>query len=128
VAIGKSEDIAPETVVHRVGSGNLDNLRLSLLEEKLIPPGISVFWGGTPQEAAAQMRQAFPQSQKWRRTAHTVGTTTVAALRQAGFEIVPNPTTRFPNHARLIHPNGVAGFTDVNLKKLARTFQNTGGC
>jgi len=128
VAIGKPEDIASETVVHRIDGGNLENLRFSSLEGKLTPPGISVLLGGTPQEAAAQMRQAFPQSRKWSRTAHTIGTTTAAALRQAGFEIVPNPTTRFPNHARLIHPNGVAGFTDANLERLAQTFQNTRGC
>jgi len=128
VAIGKSEDIAPETVVHRVGGGNVANLRLSTLDEKLTPPGISVLLGGTPQEAATQMRQAFPRSRKWRRTAHTVGTTIAAALRQAGFEIVPDPTTRFPNHARLIHPDGVAGFTDANLERLAQTFRDTRGC
>jgi hypothetical protein len=128
VSIEGAKDIAPETVVHRVGGGNVANLRLSTLDEKLTPPGISVLLGGTPQEAAAQMRQAFPGSRKWRRTAHTVGTTTVAALRQAGFEIVPDPTARFPNHARLIHPDGVAGFTDVNLERLAPTFRDTRGC
>ena len=98
VAIERVADITPETVVHRVGGGNADNLRLSILEEKLMPPGISILLGGTPQQAATQMRQAFPRSRKWRRTAHTVGTTTAAALRQAGFEIVPDSTPRFPNH------------------------------
>lgn len=126
--IGRPEDIPPETVVHRVGGGSVANLRLSPLDAKQTPPGISVLLGGTPQEAAAQMRRAFPGSRKWRGTAHTVGTTTVAAVREAGFEIVPDPTTRFPNHARLIHPSGVAAFTDENLAILAATFRNATGC
>lgn len=128
MAVGRPEDIAPETVVHRVGGGSVANLRLSLLEQKLMPPGISTLLGGTPQGAATQMRQAFPNSRKWRDRAHTVGTTTAAAVRQAGFELVPDPTSRFPNHARLIHPSGVAGFTDANLEQLARAFHDTEGC
>ncbi len=70
---------------------------------------------------------AFPLSRKWREAAHTVGTITATALRAAGFEIMPDPTTRFPNHARLIHPRGAAGFTDENLETLAATFRNTPG-
>ena len=128
MAIGKSEDIAPEMVVHRVGGRNIANLRLSRLEQKLTPPGISLLLGGTPQGAVTQMRQAFPNSRKWQDSAHAVGTTTAAAIRQAGFELVPDPTGRFPNHARLIHPSGVAGFTDANLEQLARVFHDTEGC
>ena len=127
MATGKAEDVAPEVVVHRVGGGSVANLRLSPLEQGLTPPGISVLLGGTPQEATNQMRQAFPRSRKWQ-GAHTAGTTTAAALRQAGFDIVPDPTARFPNHARLIHPDGAAGFTDANLEALARVFQDTTGC
>ena len=128
MAVGKPEDIAPEMGVQRVGGGSIANLRLSLLEQKLTPPGISLLLGGTPQGAATQMRQAFPNSRKWRDSAHTVGTTTAAAIRQAGFELVPDPTSRFPNHARLIHLSGVAGFTDTNLAQLARVFHDTEGC
>ncbi len=98
--IGKPEDIAPDMAVHRIGGGNVANLRLKSMEKKLIPPGISVFLGGSPQQAAAQLRRVFPRSRKWRGK-QTVGTTTAAALRQAGFEVVPNPTSRFSNHARL---------------------------
>jgi hypothetical protein len=128
VAVGKPEDIAPEIVVHRVGGGSIANLRLSLLEQKLTPPGISLLLGGTPQGAATQMRQAFPNSRKWRDSAQIVGTTTATAIRQTGFELVPDPTARFPNHARLIHPSGVAGFTDTNLEQLTRIFHDTEGC
>ena len=126
--IGRPEEMIPATVVHRVGGGSVASLRRSLLDAQQTPPGISVLLHGTPQEAAAQMRRAFPGARKWRETAHTVGTTTAAAIREAGFDIVPDPTTRFPNHARLIHPQGVEGFTDESLATLAATFRDTVGC
>lgn len=126
--IGGFEEIAPETVVHRVGGGSVANLRLSPLDAQQTPPGISVLLGGTPQEAAAQIRRAFPGSRKWREAAQTVGTTTAAAIRKVGFGIVPDLTLRFPNHARLIHPQGVESFTDEHLATLAATFRNTVGC
>ena len=126
--IDRPEEITPDTVVHRVGGGSVANLRLSLLDTQQTPPGISVLLYGTPQEAAAQMRRVFPGSRKWRETAQTVGTTTAAAIREAGFDIVPDPTTRFPNHARLIHPQGVVGFADEHLVTLAATFHDTVGC
>jgi hypothetical protein len=122
------EDLSPDTVVHRVGGGGLENLRLSPLDSQLKPPGISVLLGGSPQDAAQQMRQAFSKSKKWREASKTVGTITAAALRQAGFDIIPDPTDRFPNHARLVHPEGVDGFTDANLDALTQAFQNTEGC
>jgi hypothetical protein len=128
VAVGRPEEIAPETVVHRIGGGSVANLSLSPVDRQLSPPGISVLLGGTPQEAAAQLRQAFPRSQRWQAAAQTVGTTTAAAVRQAGFELVPDPTSRFPNHARLLHPHGAAGFTDANLGLLARAFHESTGC
>ena len=126
--VGRPEEITPDTVVHRVGGGSVANLWLSFLDAQQTPPGISVLLHGTPQEAAAQMRRAFPGSWKWRATAHTVGTTTAGAIRGAGFDVVPDPTTRFPNHARLIHSQGVSGFTDEHLVTLAATFRDTMGC
>ena len=117
--------IGEDTVVHRLGGGYKENLQLSPLEKDLMPPGISVLLGGTPQEAAAQMRQAFPRSRKWVESLQQVGTATVQAIRNAGFEIMIDPTTRFPNHARLIHPDGVAGFTTINLERLAQVFIDT---
>jgi hypothetical protein len=128
MVVGKPDEIGPDTVVHRVGGGNLANLRLSPLDRQQIPVGISVLLGGRPEEAAAQMRSAFPNSRKWRTTSQTVGSTTVAAIRRAGFEVVPDATSRFPNHARLIHPQGEVGFEDANLELLAQTFQDTTGC
>jgi hypothetical protein len=74
------------------------------------------------------MRQAFPKSRKWQAAAQTVGSTTAAAVRQAGFDIVPDPTSRFANHARLIHPNGFTGFTNASLAALSQAFRDTTGC
>ncbi len=121
-------EIAPETAVHRVGGGRISNLRLSQLDQQEDPPGVSVLLGGAPQEAAAQMRRAFPKSRKWQASAKVVGTATAATIRAAGFQVLPDPTTRHPNHGRLIHPDGLAGFTDLNLAKLAQAFQDTTGC
>ena len=39
-------------------------------------------------------------------------------VRGANFEVVPDPTSRFPNHARLIHSSGVVGFSDENLERV----------
>ncbi|HFD39937.1 MAG TPA: hypothetical protein ENJ31_08870 [Anaerolineae bacterium] len=127
MTITRSGNLSPDTTVHRVGGGSVVNLRLKPIEEELSPPGISVFLGGTPQAAAEQLRRAFPRSSKWRGR-QVVGTTTVAAVRQVGFDIMPDPTVRFPNHARLIHPAGVVGFVETNLENLSRVFQDTKGC
>jgi hypothetical protein len=44
------------------------------------------------------------------------------------FEVIANPTQTLPNHARIIHPAGLAEFTDPNLARLATVFQTTTGC
>ena len=128
MVLGKSEDVAPGLAIHRVGGGSVANLRPSALDQQEDPPGLSMLLGGTPREAAAQMRRAFPKSRKWQQSSQIVGTATAAAIRAAGFEILPDPTARFPNHGRLIHPDGLAGFTDENLEKLSQVFQDTTGC
>ena len=122
------ENLEPTTVVHRVGGGGVANLRISPLDEKESPPGISVLLGGTPREAAEQMRRAFPKSRKWQTGSGLVGSATVGELRRAGFDILPDPTARFPNHARIIHAEGVNGFSDENLATLSQAFQETSGC
>ena len=51
--------------------------------------------------------------------------TTEDAIRGAGFDVMPDPTRRFPNHHRIIHPEGAAGFTDENLARLSEAFTDT---
>jgi len=46
-------------------------------------------------------------------------------IQAAGFDVIPAPSADFPNHFRLIHPNGAAGFSDANLQELSKFFTNT---
>jgi hypothetical protein len=74
------------------------------------------------------MRQAFPDPYEFARRhgqAETVGSATAEAIRAAGFEVIPDASAKFPNHVRLIHPEGVAGFSEANLEKLSQAFQNS---
>lgn len=118
--------ITPETVAHRLRYAGLGSLRPTAVEFLLKPPGISLLLCGTPDEAVDQMRQIFPTSRKWR-MAQTVATANVAAIRGAGFEVIPSPSRGLANHARLIHALGAAGFTDANLAVLAAVFRVTTG-
>src|SRR5438105_4584756 len=105
--------MTPETIVHRVGGGGIQNLRLGSLDAAAIPPGLSVLAGGTPHEAAAQLRAVF-NSRKWTALAGTVGSATVGAIQEAGFDVIEAKTTKLPNHARIVHPDGLMGFTEEN--------------
>jgi hypothetical protein len=113
--------------IHRIGGGTVENLRLKPAEAGLDPPGISVLRTPTPSDAAAQMRAAFPKAATLNEAAKTVGTISDELVRGAGFDIIPNPTTRLPNHHRIVHPDGVAGFSDENLARLAQVFVDTTG-
>ena len=112
---------------HRIGGGVASNLALKPYEAKLNPPGISVLIGGTPQEAAATWRAAFPKPGPSAKAA-TVGTADLEAVRQLGFDVVPMPTPNFLNHGRLVNAaHGAAGFTPDNLDQLAKVFTDTTG-
>src|SRR5437588_6357356 len=117
-----SKDLAPDTVVHRIGGAEVANLRLKSTEQKLAPSGFSVLMGGTPKQAADQMRRAYPNALRLHEAAKTVASATVAAIRKAGFEVQVTSSRHFPNHARVVHSEGVAGFSDVNLGELAKAF------
>jgi hypothetical protein len=118
-------EVGDDVAIHRIGGGSVENLALKPTEEDLDPPGISVFHGGRPGEAAAAMRRHFPRMA--RRGKAVVGSTIALKVRAAGFNVIMNPTPRFPQHARLIHPAGVAGFTRENLERLAKCFDNQEG-
>ena len=119
--------LSDDVVVHRVGGAGLANLRLKPVEERLQPPGFSLQVGGTPCEAADRIRAVYRTSRKWA-APMDVGTTTVGAIRAAGFDAIADPTASFPFHARLIHPLGVSGFTDADLIRLAAVFSATEDC
>ena len=105
----------------------MENLRLKPREVALNPPGISLLQAPSPSEAARLMREAFPAANALHAAAQVVASTTVDKIRQAGFDVFPNPTRKLPQHYRLIHPDGVAGFTDVNLLRLSAVFSETSG-
>ncbi len=95
-------------------------------ETELNPPGISVLKGGSPADAAWQMTEAFPGATRLRELASVVGTSTERAIRDAGYDVVPDPTRRFPNHHRLIHPGGAGSFHDEDaLAKLSEAFTDS---
>lgn len=113
--------------IHRIGGAGVENLRLKPKEAKLNPPGISVLKAPTPGEAAAEVRAAYPDATGLHEAARTVGSSTTEAIRSVGFDVIPAPSRRLPNHHRLIHSEGTAGFSDENLERLAQVFTNTMG-
>ncbi len=128
MSTGESSAVPPETVAHRIGGGALANLHLKPREQTLTPPGFSVLLGGTPAQAGEQMRQAFPDPKKYARihkASETVGSATIDSITKAGFVVIADPSAKFPNHARITHPDGVAGFSDANLDRLSKVFQDT---
>ncbi|MFO0965080.1 MAG: hypothetical protein U0793_05765 [Gemmataceae bacterium] len=113
--------------IHRIGGASVDNLRLKPAERTLKPPGISVLKAPTPDQAATELRAAYPNAGGLDQAAKTVGSSTIEAIRSAGFDVIPAPTRKLPSHHRIIHPDGEAGFTDENLARLAEAFTNTTG-
>jgi hypothetical protein len=129
---GKSDEgkqVVGTTVgnMHRIGGSSVENLRLKPREAALNPPGISLLRAPSPGDAARQMRQVFPAADGLHEAAQTIGSATVDKIRSAGFDVIPNPTRKLPNHYRLIHPDGVAGFNDENLTQLSAVFMETSG-
>lgn len=113
--------------LHRIGGASVENLRLKPREATLDIPGISVLKCATPGEAAQQMRAALPRASVLHAAAQTIGSTAEELIRSAGFDIIHVPSQTLPNHYRLIHPGGVAGFNDQNLSRLVQVFVNTTG-
>jgi hypothetical protein len=113
--------------MHRIGGSSVENLRLKPREALLNPPGISLLQAPSPGEAARQMREAFPAADELHEVAQVIGSTTADNIRSTGFDVIPNPTRKLPNHYRLIHPDGSAGFNDENLARLSAVFTETSG-
>jgi hypothetical protein len=73
------------------------------------------------------MRIAFPKAKGLHQAAKIVGSTTEDLIRSSGFDIIPKSTPKLPNHYRIIHRDGITGFNDDNLARLAQVFVNTTG-
>jgi hypothetical protein len=118
-------NLRPRLYFQRIGGGDVSNLRLKKPELKLKPPGISLLLTETPAQAAWQMRTVFgPGSRMWD-LSRVVGSISAEDIEAAGFGVIPDPTANFPNHFRLTHAQGAAGFTDPNLTGLSQGFTNT---
>lgn len=113
--------------IHRIGGASVENLRLKPREATLNPPGISVIRAPTPGAAAQEIRTGLPKAKNLHEQAKTIGSTSEELIRATGFDVVPTPSAALPNHHRIIHPGGVAGFNDANLARLAEAFVNTTG-
>ena len=112
------------TLVNRIGGAAVENLRLKPGEAGLNPPGISVLLDVDPATAARQMVDAFPSATRLHEAARTVGQSTLDRIRASGFDVIPDATKKFPNHGRIIHPDGAAGFCDSNLCRLSEAFSD----
>jgi hypothetical protein len=112
---------------HRGGGASVENLRLKPKEAKFNPPGISVRMAPTASAAAQELRTGYPNATKLHGQAKVVGSASIDAIQKAGFDVIPKPSARLPNHRRLVHPDGAAGFSDENLARLAEAFVNTTG-
>ncbi len=117
--------IPDDVPIHRLGGGSVGNLDLKPAERTMTPPGISTLHGGMPAEAAEAMRRQYHRMAPRGQT--VVGTTTAGRIREAGFDVIMDPTKRFPQHARLVHPDGASGFTPENLERLAQAFEDHTG-
>lgn len=111
--------------IHRIGGASVENLRLKPREETLDIPGISVIKAPMPGDAAREIRAAFPKARSLHEQSKTVGSASIEGIRRAGFDVIPAPSITLPNHHRIIHPDGVGGFNDANLGRLAEVFRNT---
>jgi len=129
-APAKGEPLPDDAVVHRIGGASTSGLALKPGEVKLTPPGISLLRADTP-ELAAELAKDVAAKKGWSRmadAAETMGTAKVGDIRAAGFDVIHDPTDTWGQaHARLVHPDGAAGFTPGNLEKLANVFSNKSG-
>ena len=91
--------------IHRIGGGTVKNLRLKPTETKLGPPGISVLKGSSPADAAEPDENGVPERHETARVGENSGIGELkTCIRGAGFDVMANPTTKFPNHHRIILP------------------------
>ena len=114
--------VEPEALVHRIGGATLDRLRPNAIDRLAIPPGISVLLYEPAEEASQRMKLEYGDSKKWKKLAGIVATSTAARIAATGFSVIEAPTHTFPNHGRIIHPEGIAAFTGDNLERLSEAF------
>ncbi|NVK65942.1 MAG: RHS domain-containing protein, partial [Flavobacteriales bacterium] len=129
------QSLPGDTKLYRVGGGDVGNLGFNDREIKAInrgqldPPGISLIRANSAEEAGNIMKAAFPKATGLHQSIDSgnIAETTAKKIREAGFDVIHDPTKRLGDaHARLIHPNGVDGFSDANKSNLSSKFNS--GC
>ena len=80
--------LRPTEPCHRIGGGDVNNLKLKPAEERLQPTGISVLIGGTPEQAAADFRRVFGRHSSLGKKAAVVGSADLDKIREAGFDVI----------------------------------------
>jgi hypothetical protein len=113
--------------LHRIGGGWAEILRLKPLEATMDPPGISVLRAPKLADAAAQIRDTFPGATELHEAAKIIGSASLEAIRDTGFDVIAKPTRRPPNHHRIVHSEGASGFVDENLERLSKAFTDSSG-
>jgi hypothetical protein len=111
--------------IHRIGPATVENFRMNEREVVLDPPGISVLRCDSPDEAARQMKKAFRRSKWVQQLADFASSASESDIRESGFELIADPTSRFRNHYRIVHPDGIDGFVDENLERLVEAFEES---
>ena len=66
--------------------------------------------------ASNQMKATFFKATGLKQTAGAIVSGTSDQIRNFGFDFISEPTSKFPGHARIVHPHGVDGFNDENLQ------------
>ena len=114
--------VSPDSLVHRIGGGRVEDLIPNALDRAAVPPGLSVLLYEGAEDASRRMLREFGESKKWKRKGRIVATTTAAGITAAGFTVIEFPTHTLPNHGRIIHSDGIEGFTEENLRRLSEAF------
>ncbi len=117
--------VPPDSLVHRIGGASVKALTLSARDCSADPPGLSVLLYESALDASRRMLREFGELKKWRRFGRIVCTTTAAEIYASGYGVIEFPTHSLPNHGRIIHGDGIAGFTEENLRRLSALFTTT---
>lgn len=113
----------------RVGGGAPKNLKLNNRGERTLdPPGFSLLAGFDAKEVAAKWRILQANNPKAAAMANVMGQISIRSAFKHGFRPMATPSSRQPNHVRLTHKLGEAGFDNLELRqRLSSEFTNVSG-
>lgn len=132
--VRRGDPLPDDTLVHRLGPCTPENCRPRNKETSVNhvnqtgkkESGFSLLatYEGSTSRAEAAKRAADEHHSKYPKRQYTsVGTASVKELRDAGFEVVHDPTFTTANHATVYRPDGE--WTDENAKILASILKCT---